>query len=100
MERKPIEEQINIWSLRFLVGVSTVAIVAGLSENTLEAITIGALGVVITGVMNFGISYIKAKSFGMPEIQEKGLLFLLTTTKLLTVGIGAIALYGLYEYLN
>ena len=100
MERKPIEEQINVWSLRFLLGVSTVAIIAGLSEHILEAIIIGTLGLVTTGVMNFGISYIKTQSLGYPEIQDRGLIFLLNTSKLLTIGSGMLALYGLYEYFS
>lgn len=84
----------------FLLGVSTIATIAGLSEHLYEAIIIGSLGIVITGVMNFGISYIKSQSLGFPEMQDRGLLFLLNVTKLLTVGMGGVALYGLFLYLN
>ena len=100
MEKKPIGEQINTWSMRFLLGVSTIVIIAGLGGNMFEAIVIGALGIIGAGVMNFGVSYVKAQSLGIPEIQDGGLRFLLTASKLLAIGSGMLALYGLYEYFN
>lgn len=84
--------------MRFLLGISTVAIIAGLSENVLEALIIGTLGIVGTAVMNIGISYIKSQSLGISEIQDKGLMFLLNASKLLAMGSGLLAVYGLYEY--